>query len=518
MRFPRWLRALLFLALLATFVGVRVTFLMADPPARVPNGRSPHELVVEPIAKAHEARNWALFGSFSTNPVDNYQFWRPQAPAWVYPLALYFRLVGTSTLKLRIFALVSTCLGYLIFLWLARLRLRGLAFAGAALLLGFNCYWILYTRVGLLEPHVIGLVTLSAVMLVVAERRPLALVVAQLAFAAAFFTKQSAAFFFPVLLIACVRRQWRFLFERERSVLARALPIVTAVAILALTLFVIRTPGYQRAIAWNFGHVVLGETQHQTVAVEKVSGLAVLLRPFSWQRWQSGYFLLFPVAGSVALLRALTLLPGLVRRRLPVWEAVVLGYFLCALAATMFAQPEGNRFELILYPPVCLLAGSAFLVLRRSTFRGWRRPIARALPALALLGALGFHGYFVQKWVRDRKYQMNQTSASVARLLDAPQARKARGGKPAVVIGLWAGPLVFDTKHIYYYVKENFNASKDALIKLSPTNMLLFDRWDPARGIMTYHFPKRMKSLPKPKVFHTPRGKVSFYTLDKPLP
>src|ERR1035437_3511526 len=95
-RHPRRARLALLVALLTLFVGLRLAFLTADPPLFLPNGLIANELFVEPPAKAHEARNLALFGAWQTSPVDNYQFWRVQSPVWVYPLAAWFRAFGVS--------------------------------------------------------------------------------------------------------------------------------------------------------------------------------------------------------------------------------------------------------------------------------------------------------------------------------------------------------------------------------------------------------------------------------------
>lgn len=512
----RWFAVI---AVLGMFLGIRLWAFGADPPRHMPNGRSTLELIVEPLAKAHEARNWALFGSFSTNPVDNYQFWRPQAPAWVYPVAGWFRLFGVSTRTLGAFALTGAALGFVAYLALARQRLRGFPWLAAALLLGLNFYQILYSRVGLLEIQVVGLVTLSSFAFLLAERRPMFLCLAMAAFVAAFFTKQSAAFFFPVAAAAYVRRQWMLLGERDRSWAYRLAPIFVAVALGAGAVLVIRSPEYMRTLAWNFGHVVMGETQHQEIAVEKVPLLDVLLRPLTWARWKAGYFLLFPVAGGLALLRAVSLLPAIVRRRIGGWEALVLGSFVCALAATLLSKPEGSRFELILYVPVALLAASAIGALWSVRGRLWLRIALRVPAVLVVLGALSFDAYYYAQWAKEPAYSMRDLRREAARVIaENPATWAGHPPKPAVVIGLWAAPLVFDTEHVYYYTKENFNASKPALIALQPTHMFLFDRWDPTRGIMTYHFPSRMKDLEKLQTWKTPRGEIAFLALDGPLP
>ena len=106
--------ALLLVSLLLLFVGLRALALTADPPAKLPYDINTRELFAEGAAKAHEARNYALFGQWQTHPVDNYQFWRPQAPVWVYSLAAVFKLCGVSIASFRAHSILVAGAGLLL--------------------------------------------------------------------------------------------------------------------------------------------------------------------------------------------------------------------------------------------------------------------------------------------------------------------------------------------------------------------------------------------------------------------
>ncbi|MBK8259230.1 MAG: hypothetical protein IPK82_42060 [Polyangiaceae bacterium] len=514
----RVVRFLPFLAVIAVFVAIRCIQWDADPPPTMPNGRLTTELIAEPIAKAHEARNYALFGSFSTHPVDNYQFWRAQSPVWVYPLSLAFKLFGPQTNTLGAFALVGSTLGYIAFLHFARLRLKGVAWVAAALFLGLNFYQILYSRVGLLEFQVMGLVTLSAIFVVRAEKHPLQIIPALIAFFAAFFTKQSALFFSPVVLVAFLVAQKAVWSAHYRTAFYRLAPVAVAVLLLTGAFFIMRTPDYQRALAWNFGHVVIGETQHSEINFERVPLLQVLIRPLWWRRWSEGFYLLFPIAGPLALIRSISLLPALVRRQIRRWEAVTLGTFICALGSTLYAKPEGSRFEMILFVPVSLLAADALSLLGRATTHGgfkW----GRWAVLTALTGALSFDGFHFARWVTTATYQVATVRSEIDDAIVTNPARWAGGPEqPAVAIGLWAGPAVFNTRHYYYYTKENFNTTKEAMAALQPTHLFLLDVADPTRRFMKLHFTNRFDRLAVRRIWPTPRGDLTMFVVDGPLP
>jgi hypothetical protein len=193
---------ILTIAMFAVFLAVRFAYLTADPPMSLPNGNDYNELVVEPTAKAHEARNRALFGMWKTSPVDNYQFWRVQAPAWVYPLSWWFRLTNVSYATLRTYAILGSAVGFLGLLALASNRLGEFPFVMAGAFFGLNFYSVLYSRYGLIEPQVNTFIILTVLGLHLARRRLVWLAAAEVTLALAVLTKQTAFFMAPLCIAA----------------------------------------------------------------------------------------------------------------------------------------------------------------------------------------------------------------------------------------------------------------------------------------------------------------------------
>src|SRR5262249_27730802 len=109
------------------FVLIRLAGIDADPPHILPNGGRAQELWAEGAAKAQEARNWALFGRFQVHPADNYQFWRPQSPVWVYSLAGFLKLFGVTTVVHRVHSILVGALGLIAVLGYARKQLGSVA-------------------------------------------------------------------------------------------------------------------------------------------------------------------------------------------------------------------------------------------------------------------------------------------------------------------------------------------------------------------------------------------------------
>ncbi|MEO0605257.1 MAG: hypothetical protein AAF211_27755, partial [Myxococcota bacterium] len=91
---------------IVVFVGLAFASLGADPPTAVPftlSRRDLVELVVEGPAKAHEARNKALYGEWYLGEHDTYRFWRRQSPLWVWSQYLWFEVFGVGWTQARAF-------------------------------------------------------------------------------------------------------------------------------------------------------------------------------------------------------------------------------------------------------------------------------------------------------------------------------------------------------------------------------------------------------------------------------
>ena len=163
-------RLLFGLGLVLAFVALRLAFFDADPPRYLPNGYHAIELFGEPPDKSHEARNYALFGAFHTNPVDNYQFWRAQSPVWVYPLAAFYSAFGVGYAQLRTFATLGSALGLVGLLFIARRRLSTVGTGALGLFVVCDYIGLHYGRVGLLEPALNALLVWVAFTLLQVER------------------------------------------------------------------------------------------------------------------------------------------------------------------------------------------------------------------------------------------------------------------------------------------------------------------------------------------------------------
>jgi hypothetical protein len=469
--------ALILVLLLLVFVGLRASFLTADPPLKLPNGKRSYELIMEGAAKAQEARHKALFGSWAPNPADNYQFWRMQSPAWVYPLAGFFKICGPSFASLRAFSVIGATLGFGALLTLMARKARGWPLAVGGLLVAGMFYDIHYSRAGLLEPQVNALLTISVLCALTALRDIRWSYAAQWSLVLALLTKQSALVLVPLAGVVLLAAQIRAF--RQAGVQIRTLgPIVHAVALALSLLLYVRTDAYWRTVTWNFSHVFLKREKHSEVDVGLIpwESVADRLRSFS-DSWQS-LSEIFAVLGWLAALELARLVVQAVRRRVDAWDLVVLGWFASAYVAVQFTAQNDVRFKLILFPPVFLLAfGFVAALWRTKSVR--RRGVSMAL-ATGLIGYFVFvHGPWQWTWWQERRYVGIELNRAVERSI---------GDRAAVLIGAWAVPASFDTRYQAYFVKGPFNSSRKALATLAPTHFAWRSRGDWTRRVVQKNF------------------------------
>ncbi len=487
------------------FVVARAIWLDVDPPPRLPGGHSLRDIVVEPIAKASEARNYALFGRWSPNPVDDYQFWRPQAPVWVYPLTAFFKLFGVGLSQLRCFAIVYNLLGFLAVLAIARLRLRGVAFFACGCFVALDVLYALYSRSAMLEPAVNSWVSAAVLCVLLARRHWAFLVIAQWAFALGFFTKAAGFAASPVLLGASVWLLWRVPGATNRGA-ARAAVLLSALLLAGLTFAYVSSDFYRRALIWNFNHVLLSKTEPQAMLVDSLSWAGV---------WQSvtnpekhlNFALTLPVTGPLALVEVLAVVVALLRRRsVDPWRVIVVGWLLSAFVTLLFVG-SALRFNAILPVPAALVAAASLERISRFVAR---RPFAVrtrvALTALVVFGT--FNGWMFKRLYETRLYTIRDASRALIEEI---------GARRAAIIGFSSAAPVFSTPYEHYYVKNKFNVSRESLESLRVTHLLFSDESDFTEKIVRRRFPNVMRDLKATRTIQAFTATLKLYPLPDTL-
>lgn len=500
-------RLLLGVVLIFAFFALRLAYITADPPMRLPNYVRVYEFFTDPPAKSYEARNWALFGQWATAPTDNYQFWRLQAPVWVYTLAGFYRVFGVGYLQMRVFSTICAATGLAAMLVFAARKLRGWPYFLAGSFITFNFYYVIFSRSGLLETMLNTFVILTVLFLYLAQERLVWILAAMWTLVLAFLTKQTGLYLLPVALVAGTMAYVRAL-RRGAPLWLRVAPPAQALAIAAGMAWYVFRPAYWRTVAWNYGHMLFDKGGLDHVEIERFPLFTALGRLFSVDTWDQGFFSLFPVIGLLALIEVVRVLyMGIRRRRFDRWEVLVVAWAASSFGVLLLTPFLWVHYRLILFPPVALLTASLFHTLFRQPWMARRRGLVHLIAAGTLGLELLVHGTWLANVYLHRTYLMRDATRVI---------RKYVGNEGAVFAGMWAGPLVFDTKNKYYYIKDFFNSTPEGIAGLRLTHVLNVDKLDLTNGILWRMYPGAMKTREELVDFDLRGHTVKLFSFETP--
>lgn len=470
----------LLLLLLAVFVGLRVLALDADPPAKLPHRIPIRELWAEGAAKAHEARNFALFGSWSTNAADNYQFWRPQAPVWVYSLAAFFKAAGVSIISARLHSVVVAAAGFLVAWCYGRKQLTSFGLLAFGVFLGCNYFYIQYTRVGLIEP----MVNLFAAATVYCCYRTLSapqwLTAATVSLLLCVFSKMNGLVLLPLVVLSGFVGLRRKPELGKRELVDLLLP--SCLLLVAAAVYM-SSDGYLRRVVWNVAHLAYAQEGGTEVDAGRIDPFAILERYATFKRWNERFFVLLPVACVLAVPTLVHAARDFWRHRSLTWEGLTVLWLLVMHAALQLTPLRDLRFYLTLFPPLALL-GARGLDLCVAYLLRWRAA-APVFGVAVLLASLSIDLPRQLEWYKQRTYGVRDANRRVAELIGPRQ--------DVVIVGMAAPWLTLATPYKFYFVRDYFNVTKPALARLGITHLLLAPG-DRSGKHVQRSFPRQFKS------------------------
>jgi 4-amino-4-deoxy-L-arabinose transferase-like glycosyltransferase len=449
-----WLWAILFL--LGLNLLARLAWVRADAPTSLPNSFSIQDGFRDEAEKSHEARNWALFGEWRTSSADDFQFWKKQSPVWVYPLGWYFKVFGVGYLQLRIFSVFFSMLslGFLCY-WSFR---RGGAPAALVVMtgLGLNFYFLLYSRIGLIEGMMNCWMVFAVFLFARSRDRAWLFLPASLLYLAAIFSKQGTLFFLPAF------GAWGlYLLYKDRQA-GRGKPVFILLC-LALVLgaiaFAFNNPEYRLRTLFNVRH---GLQYHRAAGswlmqLDPAFTINNFLSSFLPAELWEGFFGLHIALALLGTLEMAVIIGTAVRGKkidLELW--LILAWFFLARLYAVISPHHAVRFYLSEFFPLALLSAEFARM-------SWDRKWGKVLISLVVLAELAFSGYYFADWLANRQYQLYDNSVNLARTLS---------GKDVVLIGELAGPFAMESHAKYYYVKRGFNQKPEQLRAFGVNHLL----------------------------------------------
>lgn len=509
---------LIFLGLSAL---ARVYHLEADPPPRIVEGYAEHTHFRDEPAKAHEARNKAIFGRWKLNEADEYGFWRPQSPVWVYGQYLWFRLFEVSYASARAYVILYAMAGIALLFALATVHYGVLTAAFATALLSFNFAYLQYTRLALMEAVVIFYLLASTCALAAAWRRPgrawILVPVGGLLFLAACLTKPTGLVFAPLVAAGGVYVVYRRVPHGEslRGRLGQCVGSREGVAVLGTLGILILAlaalfadPEYSQRFSFQIReHFTRSEpiTFLQAVRIGLLESLAgpkvhamfqylapvglglataEILRALLWIRQDARRRAGAPAGHPAPAVRSASPdahRPGLAAPVDPV-AMYMIGWLVLALGANLATRDHLVHFQLIMLPPIALLGGlfaarvwhaariglSALPGRRGDETARWLALIrAGGLCGIVILAAAGFvlyHGQRYYAWATNPTFTFPESSRALRRII---------GEREAVVVGEYAAQATLETRYRHFYIRPQlFNWSEKTLLALGITHLV----------------------------------------------
>ncbi len=323
---------------------LRTLDLKADPPRNLSWSSA---IYSDEAHNAYSARNWVLYGRWQ---VDDY------IPYVVYPwlnlfTGIVLRIAGIGFVQLKIVSLFAGLLFIAAMYFLGRSVSRR-AGTIAAVVSAFSYYFVMYSRLGLVEMTQILMVAATIAFLVRAEKsRAAAVASGACALFAVLFVKVSAVFLLAAALLLLIYELVRARIEHSRpgAVASQALFwLLGAAGPLVVWLVLIFIPHHRTYVSYVLEHSVGATSGHPKNVMD------YLLNAFSVGSWSTLY-------DSLPILAALgfATLPAFAGRagRSAVYSGLIL---ITGVVMLGYGYYHPDRYELFTLVP--MIAGFAFAV------------------------------------------------------------------------------------------------------------------------------------------------------------
>lgn len=472
----RWTALALLVMVCGLGVGLRVADLRADGPTFFPNGLTESAPVKDEAAKCLAPRNRVLFGAWSPSPLDDYRFWETLSPVWTGSLYLWFAACGPGYSQARMFSVFWSLVSMvaLFFILSGRSLRAGLL---AAVFFAANFYLVSFGRLGLLETMLNALLILSFLCLVRAGKRPGLVYAAAGLWLAAWFVKQNAVVFLPVIFFAG-------LLGADRR--GRRAALITGSVVLLVAAACLLWPDYRIRSIMNLRHALdyRPDPTYLWMRIDPARTLAALARNLT-TGFTRGFMSMSPLSGLPALAALIEL--AIPKRRPGYGRVGMLAaiWWLSAFIVLSFQGQLAPRFHLILLPATLLL--SAMTLDRLADTAGKIGGRVRPTTVMAaVVGAVVVLDLSTWSSFSGSSHEIEKGERKLMEII---------GDRPATLSGEWAGPLAFDTPYKYFYLKNVFNRTAEQTAGLGITHLLIQageedgEDIDPAARRMRKYFP-----------------------------
>jgi branched-subunit amino acid ABC-type transport system permease component len=188
-----------------------------------------------------------------------------------------------------------------------------------------------------------------------------------------------------------------------------------------------------------------------------------------------------PVSGVVGILASILLAVDAWRtRRMPYGPMVMVGWFVCSIGAMLVIAWSAMRFWTVVVLPAALVSGLVVEALMAFARRQGRERLVAALATIGAVIAIASQARYLYQPLFQPTYTLRDGARAIA---------DAIGPREATVVGARSPPMVLGTPYKNYYVRSQFNATRERLVALAPTHFLFVDGGDGSNTIITRELP-----------------------------
>ncbi len=440
-------------------LGLRLAHIDADGPMIFPNGFSSSAPVKDEAAKCYAPRSRVLWGKWTANEADDYRYWDTLSPVWTYSLYAWLRLGRPAYEWARGYAVAWSGLSILLLYWILARRSAGAALFAAALF-AVNVYAVHYGRLALLETPLNGLLIVAFALQAKAKDQPAYMALAALCWLMAWFTKQSAVVYAPVLAGGALIMYLRADGENRKYYL---IGVAATLVVLAMAAACFLDFDYRVRSVMNVRHAmdyrpdptylwmrVSPARTWEAVAANLTTGVF------------NGYFLMSPVASVLALIEIGAIAADFRRGKyVDAISVTAVIWWLSARVVLIFQAHESVRFYLVQLPPTVILGAMAVDRMLKGSSRN-RSKIGFVL--FAAFASLAVHLPPWLVWHAAHPLEVEKGAKNLRLLVPEGEA---------VLAGEWAPPLAFNGGQRYFYLKNVFNREPERIKALGVTHLVV---------------------------------------------
>ena len=354
--------------LIAVVLLLRLLFISIDPPLWATDDQG---LFADEGYKTLSAKNKVIYGEHHVSEYDSYFGWNTISPVSYISFIASFSIFGTGFIPARLVTILFSVLSVLLLYFITK-KAYGIKEATvAAIILGANFTYLIYSKLALLEPIVTFFILLSILLWQLSEKKTWLLLASIALFILAYQTKPIGIIFLPALIYMV----WIRLKPKDFKINKKIMPLFIGI-IAVIAAFLIIFPEIIRSF--------IGFASQRVPDSPKAA--IILFQQF----WHEPYFIFNTILSLFVLGYILIVVAESLKKKIPRKIDIIFILWGVAAAALLIVQHyRPLRYFSVLTPALAFMAG-IFIMHNKKIFDYMRKknPKKKLLLGTTFVGLL----------------------------------------------------------------------------------------------------------------------------------